>query len=111
MCIEALGIGGKERQAVELLKGLARRPDIECRVICLESDEFYLPDLTSDGISVEFVPRRMRWDPSIFRKLFGIMRRYQPDIIHTNGLMSSFYAWPAARLLRIPLINGSIRNA
>lgn len=111
ICIEALGIGGKERQAVELIKGLARNRDIECHVICLESDDFYLHELTSAGISVEFVPRRVRWDVRIFHEVYRIIKRYQPAIIHTNGLMSSFYSLPAARLRRIPLINGSIRNA
>ena len=111
ICIEALGIGGKERQAVELIKGLASRPGLDCLVICLETDDFYLHELTSAGISVEFVPRRSRWDVRIFRKLYRIIKHYQPDIIHTNGLMSSFYALPVARFMQLPLINGSIRNA
>jgi glycosyltransferase involved in cell wall biosynthesis len=111
ICIEALGIGGKERQAVELIKGLAARSDIECRVICLETDQFYLHELTSPRISLEFLPRRWRWDVRIFQKLYRIVKHYQPNIIHTNGLMSSCYALPVARLMRIPLINGSIRNA
>jgi glycosyltransferase involved in cell wall biosynthesis len=110
-CIEALGIGGKERQAVELIKGLARRPQTECAVICIERDDFYLHELTCLGLSVEFISRRQRWDPTIFRKLYRFIKRYQADIIHTNGLMSSFYTLPVAKLLRIPLINGSIRNA
>ncbi|HJZ74861.1 MAG TPA: glycosyltransferase [Vicinamibacterales bacterium] len=110
ICIESLGIGGKERQAVELVKGLVRRPGIECAVICLERDDFYLHELAT-AVSLEFIPRRRRWDPAIFPKLFGFMKRYRPDVVHTNGLMSSFYMLPAARALRVPLINGSIRNA
>jgi glycosyltransferase involved in cell wall biosynthesis len=111
ICIESLGIGGKERQAVELIKGLARRPLIDCAVICLERDDFYVHDARSAGLSVEFLPRRWRWDPAIFRKLFRFVKRFQPDVIHTNGLMSSFYSLSVARLVRIPLINRSIRNA
>jgi glycosyltransferase involved in cell wall biosynthesis len=111
ICIEALGIGGKERQAVELIKGLTCRPDIECRVICLESNDFYLDELVSAGIPVAFVIRRARWDVSLFHRLYRAIRDYQPHLIHTNGLMSSFYTLPIARLMRIPLINGSIRNA
>jgi glycosyltransferase involved in cell wall biosynthesis len=104
-------VGGKERQAVELIKGLVRSETIDCAVVCLERDDFYLHELTSAGLTVEFVLRRHRWDPSVLRKLYGFVKSYKPDIIHTNGLMSSFYALPAAKLLRIPLINGSIRNA
>jgi glycosyltransferase involved in cell wall biosynthesis len=111
ICIEALGLGGKERQAVELIKGLARRPHVECLVICLESDDFYLDELSSVGIAIEFVTRRVRWDVGIFHTLYRIIRHYQPHLIHTNGLMSSFYTLPVARLMHIQLINGSIRNA
>jgi glycosyltransferase involved in cell wall biosynthesis len=111
ICIEALGVGGKERQAVELIKGLARRSNIECLVVCLENDDFYLHELSGMGIAVEFVARRRRWDATLFQKLSRIIARFQPTVIHTNGLMSSFYILPAARLRGIPLINGSIRNA
>jgi glycosyltransferase involved in cell wall biosynthesis len=114
ICIDSLGVGGKERQAVELIRGLAARgggPQIDFRVVCFDSDDFYLRDLTSVGIKVIFMPRRVRWDVSVIRKLQRLVDLYQPDAIHTNGLVSSFYALPAARLRRIPLINGSIRNA
>jgi len=111
ICIEALGVGGKERQAVELIKGLACLRDIECRVVCLATDDFYLSELANQAISVDFTTRRMRWDVSIFYKLYQTLARYSPHVIHTNGLMSSFYAMPLARLMSIPLVNGSIRNA
>jgi len=111
ICIEALGVGGKERQAVELIKGLARRPHIESFVICLESDDFYLDELSCIGMPVEFMIRRVRWDVGVFHKLYRTISHYQPHLIHTNGLMSSFYTFPIARLMHIPLINGSIRNA
>ena len=111
ICIEALGIGGKERQAVELVKGLARKPGMDCVVVCLETDDFYLNELRTANVPVTFLPRRMRWDPTIFQQLHRIIATFQPDLVHTNGLMSSFYALPLARLRRIPLINGSIRNA
>lgn len=111
LCIDALGVGGKERQAVELIKGLTRHPEIDSNVICLATDDFYLDQLTGAGISVAFATRRMRWDMGLFYRLSRIIRQYQPHVIHTNGLLSSFYTLPLARLMRIPLINGSIRNA
>ena len=111
MCLEALGVGGKERQAVELIKGLAARSDVECRVVCLAPHDFYLDRLVGPGTAVDFVTRRVRWDASLFYRLFQIVRQFRPDLIHTNGLMSSFYSIPLARLMSTPLINGSIRNA
>jgi glycosyltransferase involved in cell wall biosynthesis len=109
VCIEGLGVGGKERQAVELIKGLTGRTDVECRVVCLETHDFYLDQLA--GLPVDFAKRRARWDMALFYQLYRAIRHYRPHVIHTNGLMSSFYTVPIARLMRIPLINGSIRNA
>src|SRR2546425_12048639 len=112
ICIEALGVGGKERQAVELIKGLARQSDIECHVICLATPhDFYLDQLAGLAISVDFATRRVRWDLGLFYRLYQFIRQYRPHLIHTNGLLSSFYTMPLARLMSIPLINGSIRNA
>ncbi len=111
ICVEALGVGGKERQAVELIKGLTARSDIECRVVCLAPHDFYLDELAGAGIGVDFSPRRLRWDVGPFFRLHRIIRQFRPHVIHTNGLMSSFYGMPLARMMRIPLINGSIRNA
>src|SRR5215470_15631784 len=109
--IEALGVGGKERQAIELIKGLACRTDIDYRVVCFDTTDFYLDRLTALGIPVEFMTRRVRWDVGVFSRLHRTLSQYRPHVIHSNGLMSSFYLLPLARKLRIPLINGSIRNA
>jgi glycosyltransferase involved in cell wall biosynthesis len=111
ICIETLGVGGKERQAVELIKGLACQSDIQCHVVCLATHDFYLDQLAGLAISVDFATRRVRWDVGLFYRLYQTIKQYRPHVIHTNGLMSSFYAMPIARLMCIPLINGSIRNA
>ena len=111
ICIDSLGAGGKERQTVELVKGLVRRAGIECSLICLESDVFYLHELAGHAIPVEFALRRRRWDLGVFWRLYRAIRRYRPQLVHTLDMMSSFYVLPIARRMRIPLINASIQNA
>lgn len=111
LSVDAFGVGGKERQAVELIKGLARHPDVEAYVVCFGTDDFYLDQLTSSAISVQFAIRRTRWDLGLLRRLYRVVRHHRPHLVHTNGLLSSFYMLPLARLMGIPLINGSIRNA
>jgi len=111
ICVDAFGVGGKERQAVELIRGLASSPEIDSRIVCFDGDDFYLNDLTAAGIRVEFIPRRVRWDIGIFRRLQRRIDAFRPHVIHTNGLVSSFYALPLAKRRGVPLINGSIRNA
>jgi glycosyltransferase involved in cell wall biosynthesis len=111
LCVDALGVGGKERQAVELARGLAATAGMDVRVVTFERADFYLADLERAGMAVDFLARRMRWDPGLFRTLYQVIKSFRPDVIHTNGLVSSFYAWPLAKWRHIPVVNGSIRNA
>lgn len=109
--IDSLRVGGKERQLVELLKGLCRRSEVEQLLVCMDDDDFYVPEVKALPIQLEYLIRNRRWDPFIFIRLYRIIRMFHPQIIHTNSWMTSFYALPVARLLGITLINGSIRNA
>ena len=109
LCVDSLGVGGKERQAVELARGLAQAPAVTCRMTCFDDATFYRADLPN--IPLDVLPRKSRWDLTLFRSLRRIIDEFQPDLIHTNGLVSSFYSLPLARRHAIPVINGSIRNA
>jgi glycosyltransferase involved in cell wall biosynthesis len=111
LAIDSLGVGGKERQAVELVKGLALVPHVQLRVVCFGPEAFYLSDVKALRIPVEFVVRRVRWDPQVFFTLRKLISAGRPHIIHTNGLISTFYCLPVAKRYGVPLINGSIRNA
>src|SRR5271156_2173597 len=106
---DSLRLGGKERQLVELLKGLKQR-NIDLLLVCMDEGEFYEPDVKALSIPLKYLFRKMRWDPLVFHRFYRIVREFQPDVIHTNSMMSSAYALPIAKLLGVPLINGSIRN-
>ncbi len=106
---DSLRIGGKERQLVELLKGL-KQHDIELLLVCMDRGEFYEPDVKALSIPMKYLFRKMRWDPLVLQGFYRVVREFQPDVIHTNSMMSSAYALPIAKLLGVPLINGSIRN-
>jgi len=107
---DSLQIGGKERQIVELLKGLKQR-NINVLLACMDQGEFYESDVNALNIPIAYLLRKMRWDPMVVRRFYTLVKEFRPDVIHTNGMMSSAYALPVAKLLGIPLINGSIRNA
>jgi glycosyltransferase involved in cell wall biosynthesis len=107
---DSLRIGGKERQLVELLKGLKQRQDIEVLLVCMDEGEFYEADVKALSIPLKYLFRKTRWDPLVIPRLYGIVKEFKPDVIHTNSMMSSGYAMPVAKLLGLPLINGSIRN-
>lgn len=109
--VDSLRVGGKERQTVELLKGLCRSGSVESIVVTMGTEQFYVADIQKLGIPLFYLLRHMRWDPTVFPRLLRILRQFRPDIIHTNSEMAMSYAWPLARLMGIKVINGTIRNA
>jgi len=109
--LDSLRVGGKERQVVELLKGLQQLSFVESLVVTMGDEQFYVPDIERLETPLFYLLRRVRWDPTVFSRLWRILRQFRPDIIHTNSEMAMSYAWPLARLLGIKLVNGTIRNA
>ena len=109
--VDSLRVGGKERQAVELIKGLCSANAVDMMIVTMGDEQFYVPDIQKLGVPLVYLLRRLRWDPAVFPRLWRILRDFRPDIIHTNSEMAMSYAWPLARLSGIKLINGTIRNA
>jgi glycosyltransferase involved in cell wall biosynthesis len=106
---DTLGSGGKERQLVELLKGLDRRTDVTY-CLCLLSSNIHYPDARSLKGEVHTIERRFRYDPGIVFRLFSIFRTFKPDLVQSWELMCSVYALPVAKLLGLRFVS-MIRNA
>jgi len=109
--VDGLRAGGKERQSVELVKGLACQDQVSVMLVCMGQDTFFEPLLAETPIRVERLLRRRRWDPGIFPRLYRLIKSFEADVLHTTCWMTSFYGLPVARTLRAQLVNGSIRNA
>ena len=109
--VDSLRVGGKERQVVELLKGLRSVKHVQLMVVTMGSEQFYVPDIQRLGIPLLYLVRKRRWDPMLFSRLWAILREFRPQILHTNSDMATFYALPLTKLRRIRLVNGTIRNA
>jgi glycosyltransferase involved in cell wall biosynthesis len=107
--IDGLQLGGKERQLIELLKGLTARQEMELQLVML-SDVVCYPYVRNLNLKIHFIPRKIKKDPRAFAKIYQICKEFQPDIIHSWESMCSIYAIPSAKLLNIKLINGMIRN-
>lgn len=108
--IDSLDAGGKERQLVELLKGLRLEPDIACELAIMSGDIHY-EEFSTLGVVVNFVPRRSRFDPSVFTRMHAIVRRFQPAVIHSWNAMCSVYGAPLAKLAGTKFVNGYVRAA
>lgn len=108
--IDGLGPGGKERQFVELLKGFKRRGNIECSVVIM-SDLISYDDIRDLGFPIHILKRRVRYDPAVFFRLYGIVRAFRPDVAHSWNAMCSIYMGPVARLSGVRFVNGYVRDA
>lgn len=107
---DSLRSGGKERRIGELIKGLMQKGGYEIEVATMDYDVHYkiFYDL---NIKIHFLVRKWRWDPNIFLKLYKLCKNFKPDIVHVWDLMSSVYASPIVKLLKLKFINGMITIA
>jgi glycosyltransferase involved in cell wall biosynthesis len=108
--IDTLRSGGKERQLVELLKGLTKTPGIECELIVM-SDSIHYAYLNELGVPIHSLLRRTKKDLTVFKRLYRLLKQIKPDILHSWSSMCSVYALPAIKLLNIKFINGFLRDA
>jgi len=80
--IRALGVGGTERQLVELAKALDRGV-FDVAVLCFYSGGPLANELVAAGIPVVSLRKRGRWEIVRFlARLAAELRRRRPDIVH-----------------------------
>jgi glycosyltransferase involved in cell wall biosynthesis len=107
--IDELGPGGAERRLIQLL-GRLDEERFEAKVILL-TDIIHYPEVSELKAEIITLRRRIRFDPTIYRRLHGICRKWRPDVIHAWGSLPAVYAGPVARMLRIRFINAMIAGA
>lgn len=108
--IESLQSGGKERRCVELISYLKRTsPEYEMEIVLTE-DEIHFEEIVKTGIRITVLKRRFRYDPRLFTGFLKVCRRFNPDIIHSWGKMSAFYAIPAKMIRKVPMISNLIAD-
>lgn len=108
--IDTLRSGGRERQLVELLKGLSKKVNVKCDLIVM-SDEIHYTYLSEYNIGIHKLIRNSKHDISIFFRLYKLINSLNPDILHSWGSMCSVYCLPFLLLSKKPFINGFLRNA
>jgi glycosyltransferase involved in cell wall biosynthesis len=108
--IGSLGPGGTERQLLALIKGLNHHKNIKCELglfnRCIHNREVH-----ELGLETHFFDKCKGEHFPVFLKLLKTCKATKPDIIHTWSSKPTWYAIPVAKLLRIKLLNGSIRYA
>jgi glycosyltransferase involved in cell wall biosynthesis len=107
---DSIGKGGKERRMLELIRNLTVSLKYQLILVTL-SDRIDYNLVYELPIELIIVKRNFKKDPFIFFKLFKIIKKNSPDVIHSWGSMSNIYTLPIARILRIKFITSVIANA
>lgn len=108
--IDTLGAGGKERQLLELIKGIIMFTDIDMQLVILSKVVHY-PALDELDIKKHYLTRSGKYDLSPIRELYKICQDFRPNILHSCESLCSMYLIPIAKTLKIKLISSVIRNA
>jgi glycosyltransferase involved in cell wall biosynthesis len=103
---DTLGNGGLERQIALLAKYLPS--DWECRVWSLGEGPYALI-IRNTGTPVEVCPRAWRFDFTPAVHLWRLILEWRPNVVHSWGWMASFAALLPCKVLKIPLVDGTIR--
>lgn len=104
---DGLLIGGAERQLALLAKYLP--PHWERRVWSM-TDGPFKEMMVNANVRVDVRKRSWRFDVAPALGLWQTIMDWSPDIVHAWGWMSCLAAIPICRVLRIPLIDGTIRQ-
>lgn len=109
--IESLRQGGKERQLIELVRGLSEQSDVENVILVLSDELYYVQDPKDRGLPIVTFNRRQRkdWRPAVF--IYREIRRLRPDVVHVWDSLAAVYAALPSRLFGVKVVNGMIRNA
>lgn len=108
--IDSLCSGGRERRLVELLFYLNQHSSYNIRLVLTEY-EIHYNEILQLNIQIDVIKRRhIKKDPSLFFRFYKIVKEFKPDIIHTWGIMTTFYAIPSKWIFRKPLMANMIAD-
>lgn len=108
--IESLCSGGKERRLVELLFYIKHNTNFQISLVLTE-DAIHYSYVTDLDIPIHVIKRKyIKYDPSLFFRFFKIVKEFNPDIIHTWGIMTTMYTIPTKLILKKVFITNLIAN-
>lgn len=111
--VDSLGIGGAERQLVELVRGLSSLGGYEIHLVCLsKTKKNYVENLEHYGVDIQYFLRKGRYD--IFGPLSCLVRhiqKYNICLVHSFMNMGSLFGVMAAKITGTPIVCSAIRNA
>jgi glycosyltransferase involved in cell wall biosynthesis len=111
LMVRELGLGGSERQTVEIARSLDRA-EFTPHVACFHSQGLRRRDLEDAGVPILTLPVRSLLGLSALdgaRLLRRYIRGHAIQLVHTFDTPSNLFGVPAARLARTPVVLSSQR--
>jgi glycosyltransferase involved in cell wall biosynthesis len=105
-----LPVGGIEQKLVAILPMIHASGKHRVRLCCLRERGPLADDLEKAGVPVEVVPFRSRWDMRAIRRLIGLMKEWQIDVVHSHMYRSNVPGTVAARFARVPVTISQLHN-
>ncbi len=100
--IDGLQVGGAEVVLCQLLRGLQGRHYHVS--VCYSTPGPLQAEVAALGVPLARLPRLARVDPLLIIGLCRVIRRNQPQIVHTHLFKSDFHGRLAARLCGVPVV-------
>lgn len=95
---------------MELMSYLTHHTEHEVSLVLTEH-EIYYTAVYDLGITIKVFKRRfLKYDPRLFISFMNYCREFSPDIIHTWGKMTTFYAIPAKIFCKVPMVSNLIAD-
>jgi glycosyltransferase involved in cell wall biosynthesis len=107
--IGSFGIGGKERQLVELIKGLPKDKYSICLII-KNSTAFYLENINAE-LDYFYSLSENRFGLRSLFKIYKIIKKVKPEIVHSWVSIGTLLAIIIRLFYNFKLIDGSIRDS
>jgi glycosyltransferase involved in cell wall biosynthesis len=108
--IPSLAVGGAEAQIIELVNGLDRKR-FEPFLISFEELFDRLPSLLQEKVRFQHIPRIMKFDWTLAKRIADFVRRHDIKIIHCTLQIAILVGWLARYLsCRKPAIIGAVHT-
>jgi glycosyltransferase involved in cell wall biosynthesis len=107
LCLQKTsGIGGCERQLLDLLPALAARGlDLRMCVMGVGQYARFVEPLRSRGIDTVVIPAGPRVNPLAPFRLIREIKRFRPDVVHTHLIHGDVYGQMASKIAGVPAVS------
>lgn len=106
---DEMEVGGSQRQIVHLLEHIDRSQWMP-ELLYFRNRSFLVDRIEAAGVPTHCIAKSARIDPAFVRKLFGLLRRGNYDVIHCFSLTAEIWVRALLPLLPRPAFVASVRG-